>query len=83
VSQAALPRCDCLNECGDDQDVRNGKAQPCAYRLSLLAKKAQESADVEAVQQLIVRLQNSSDQPEQELAGALARIVNSRQWWSV
>lgn len=28
-----MKRCDCLNDCGDDNNIRNGKAAPCQHYL--------------------------------------------------
>ena len=37
----ALPACDCLNDCGDDSAVRDGKARACPQYLKQEARKAQ------------------------------------------
>lgn len=37
----APPDCDCLNDCGDDPAVRNGKAQPCKNHIERETRKAQ------------------------------------------
>lgn len=34
----ALPPCDCLNDCGDDPDIRKGKVQPCRWHLDAPAR---------------------------------------------
>lgn len=40
--------CDCLNDCGDDPDLRKGRAQPCDWRQQevkrLQAKQQAEAA---------------------------------------
>ena len=33
-----LRKCDCLNVCGDDPDVFNGKAEKCEHRKALDAR---------------------------------------------
>lgn len=37
---AALPPCDCLNYCGDDPRLQEGRVQPCASSAALAAKRA-------------------------------------------
>lgn len=36
---AKMPKCDCLNWCGDDSRVPNGKAKPCQCWLREQAEK--------------------------------------------
>jgi hypothetical protein len=38
-----LPPCDCLTFCGDDPNVFNGNAQPCAAIAALQAKREEAS----------------------------------------
>ena len=43
---ARLPKCDCLNWCGDDIRVPNGKAKPCQHWLREQAE-AEERMNME------------------------------------
>lgn len=41
---AKLPKCDCLNFCGDDPDLETRKAQPCAGAMRASAEKVKRQA---------------------------------------
>ena len=82
AEHGVLPPCDCLNRCCDDDDVLNGRAQPCEWRLKRLEQKAQEEQDLIAIQRHIMALQKSSKAESLQLAEALQRIVNIRQRWN-
>ena len=40
-----LPKCDCLNVCGDDPDVDKGLVEKCAYRKALDARPRVTTAE--------------------------------------
>lgn len=42
-------RCDCLNWCGDDPWLVDGRVDPCEHRQALLAAAALERADRAAI----------------------------------
>lgn len=41
---AKLPKCDCLNFCGDDPDLDKGKAEPCASAKCAIAERIKRLA---------------------------------------
>lgn len=61
--------CDCLNICGDDSRVHNGKAAPCDYRRRLIADRAQLLTDVV----LLTAFVNSSH--NRNVSEALGRVL--------
>ncbi len=46
---SATPKCDCLNHCGDDPWLKDGRAEPCE---KLLAAQLQEKEAVEQIKKV-------------------------------
>ena len=46
---AAGRACDCLNDCGDDPGLKDGKARPCAALARRRARKVPRAASVTRV----------------------------------
>ena len=42
-----LPKCDCLNDCGDDPDLESGKVQECPRRAKCTADELAVRAELE------------------------------------
>jgi len=51
-----MRKCDCLNECGDDRWVHDGRAEPCEYRLRQLAEREQRQTDIALLTELCARM---------------------------
>lgn len=66
---AAMDKCDCLNECGDDSWLRDGRAEPCADRKREIERLAQRERDKVLLEGLAARLRS------QVIKGALTRIL--------
>lgn len=66
---AVPPRCDCLNVCGDDNWINDGRAEPCDTRKKWLADQEQRRQDIALLATFVIRLRNK------EAAAALKRIL--------
>jgi len=44
--------CDCLNDCGDDPDLKTGKVQPCEHMAARLERQRVISEQVATITQL-------------------------------
>ena len=62
-------KCDCLNECGDDHWVRDGKAEPCDYMKKRRAAKKQREEDLVVLRGLADWIQ------DQDVKATLNRIL--------
>lgn len=49
--------CDCLNHCGDDPWLKDGRAQPCPQRLANLAEDKQAAERAHKVVEICNRYQ--------------------------
>lgn len=66
---AVPPQCDCLNVCGDDNWLYDGRAEPCDNRKKWLADQEQRRQDIAYLTTLAPRMRNK------EAAAALKRIL--------
>lgn len=64
-------RCDCLNSCGDDPWLLDGRAKPCS---KLIQRRAQQKQRQEDIEQLLNFAKTSRNRI---VAGALQRILPS------
>jgi hypothetical protein len=71
---AAGMKCDCLNECGDDPWLRDGRVKPCDGRIAALAKAEQRRNDIALVKELATRMTTRRNGRHAE---ALMRIVEA------
>lgn len=67
--------CDCLNACGDDDRLLDGRAEPCAYRKLLLGAQQEQERDIATAEALIESLHRSRNSDKKETAAALNRLL--------
>lgn len=67
--------CDCLNECGDDDWLRDGRAKPCAYRKLRLAMQQEQDQDIAIAEDLVRSLHRSRNRDKKKTAAALERLL--------
>lgn len=76
MSDSAMkPSCDCLNDCGDDRHVHDGRAEPCDYLKKRLALREQQNRDLQAARHLIAFLREG-DTEAQQVADAMQRLID-------
>ena len=63
-------KCDCLNDCGDDPWLVDGRAEPCDYRKWHLAELEQRRQDIALLTAIASRMR------DKEAAAALRRILD-------
>lgn len=55
------PPCDCLNWCGDDPWLNDGRAEPCQERKERERRAAEEKASKAALVVLLDRISDSAE----------------------
>lgn len=56
----SLPPCDCLNWCGDDPWLKDGRAEPCQERKDKERQERAQAAERQRLRALLDRLADSA-----------------------
>jgi len=73
-----MTRCDCLNDCGDDPWLKDGRSTPCERRQKLLAGAEFVSAECSVRHPTEVVIKLSKAPSEQDLQELSRRLCNLR-----
>lgn len=61
MSATNLPSCDCLNWCGDDPWLRDGRAAPCQERIDKERREREQADERKRIIDLANRLNDSAE----------------------
>lgn len=78
-----LPVCDCLNYCGDDPRVQDGRAQGCAFKLEQNLRAAQlvvRMSEAARLAELQVRIATTAARRTVENSGT-EHWINGKLWY--
>lgn len=75
LEPATRTECDCLNDCGDDRRLDDGRVEPCEYRKRRLALREQQVRDLQVARYLIASLREG-DTEAQRVADAMQRLID-------